>query len=118
MLDFNPYQTLLFETFKRDGTAVNTPIWFVQEGETIYVSTAPESWKAKRLRRNPRARIAGADAAERPVTDWYDVTGRFIDGAEAARIYDALDRRYDGYFRRFDRESGVPRVIIALDSAD
>jgi hypothetical protein len=114
-MDFSAYRTILFETFKKDGTAVNTPVWFVQEGATLYVSTSPDAWKAKRLRSNPAARIAGADAAERPATAWINVTGRFIEGDEAGRIYDALDKRYGGYFRRFDRDNGLTRVIIALD---
>lgn len=114
MIDFNPYRTILLETFKRDGTAVNTPVWFVQEGDIVYFSTAPDAGKAKRLRNNPQARIAGADAAERPATDWHVVAGRFVGGSEAERIYDALDRRYGGYFRRFDRDVEMARVIIAL----
>ena len=39
MPDLSAYRVLLLETFKRDGTAVTTPVWFVQEGEVIYVST-------------------------------------------------------------------------------
>jgi PPOX class probable F420-dependent enzyme len=114
-MDFNAYRTILFETFKRDGTAVNTPVWFVQEADVVYVSTSPDAWKARRLRANPSARIAGADAAERRATDWQAVTGRFVDGAEAERIYELLDKRYGGYFRRFDDSNGITRVIIALD---
>jgi len=116
MLDLNPYRTLLLETFKRDGSGVITPVWFVQAGDTIYTSTSPAAWKAKRLRANPKARIAGADAAERRATDWIDARGRFVEGDEAARIYDLLDRRYDGYFRRFDGVRQLVRVIIALDT--
>jgi hypothetical protein len=110
-MDFSAFRTILFETFKKDGTAVNTPVWFVQEGDTLYVSTSPDAWKAKRLRNNPAARVAGADAAERPATVWVNVTGRFIDGDEAKRYVALLAERYMGYFRDPD----VTRVIIALD---
>jgi uncharacterized protein len=113
-LDFTPYQTILLETFKRDGTAVNTPVWFVQEGATLYVSTAPDAGKAKRLRNSPKARVAGADVAERAATEWIDATARFVEGDEAARLYDALDKRYGGYFRRFDRQNKIDRAIIGL----
>jgi PPOX class probable F420-dependent enzyme len=114
MPDLTQYRTMLLETFKRDGSAVNTPVWFVQEGEVIYFSTSPDAWKTKRLRANPQARIAGADAAEKAATDWYAMTASFLEGDEAARIYDALDERYGGYFRRFDRDNAMTRVVIAL----
>lgn len=117
MQDLSAYRVLLLETFKRDGSGVITPVWFIQEGDTIYTSTPSETWKAKRLRANPKARIAGADAAEQPATDWFDVTGRFVEGAEAQRIYDAIDKRYGGYMSRFDAEHQFTRVIIALDPA-
>ncbi|MCC6615589.1 MAG: pyridoxamine 5'-phosphate oxidase family protein [Anaerolineae bacterium] len=117
MQDLSAYRVLLLETFKRDGSGVITPVWFVQEGDVIYTSTSPEAWKARRLRANSQARMAGADAAERRATDWLDASGRFVEGAEAARIYDLLDRRYDGYFRRFDGAHRITRVIIALDPA-
>lgn len=117
MQDLSAYRVLLLETFKRDGSGVITPVWFIQEGDTIYTSTPSETWKAKRLRGNPRARIAGADAAEQPATDWFDVTGRFVDGVEAQRIYTVIDRRYGGYMSRFDAEHRFKRVIIALDPA-
>jgi PPOX class probable F420-dependent enzyme len=114
MPDLTQYRTILLETFKRDGSAVNTPVWFVQESAIIYFSTSPEAWKAKRLRANPRARIAGADAAENAATDWYDMTASFIGGDEATRMYDVLDERYSGYFRRFDRDNAIKRLVIAL----
>lgn len=116
-MDFTAYRTILLETFKRDGTAVNTPVWFVQESAVVYFSTSPDAWKARRLRSNPRARVAGADAAERPATDWVEATAHFIEGDDARRIYALLDARYGGYFSRFDRDNGLTRVIIALEEA-
>ncbi|MDG6105851.1 PPOX class F420-dependent oxidoreductase [Dactylosporangium aurantiacum] len=41
-------------TFKRDGSAVATPVWVAQDGDALVVTTPADSWKVKRLRRNPR----------------------------------------------------------------
>jgi PPOX class probable F420-dependent enzyme len=113
--DFSAYRTILMETFRQDGSAVNTPVWFVQESHLLYIGTDAESWKVKRLQATPRARIAGADAAENPATAWLDVTAQFLEGAEAARIYDLLNGRYDNYYRQVDAQRGLARrAIIAL----
>ena len=41
-------------TFKRDGTAVATPMWIGRDGDHLFFWTPAESWKAKRAKNNPR----------------------------------------------------------------
>ena len=47
-------------TFRRDGQAVPSPVWFGLDdrGGVVYVHTAPHAGKVKRLRRDSRARDA------------------------------------------------------------
>jgi len=45
-------------TFRRDGTAVPTPMWFALDGERILVWTSPTAGKAKRIRNNPHVTVA------------------------------------------------------------
>ena len=49
---FNKKQYLNLETFRKNGESMKTPVWFVQDGETIYVQTAANSGKVKRIRNN------------------------------------------------------------------
>jgi pyridoxamine 5'-phosphate oxidase-like protein len=49
---------MLLVTFKRDGSAVPTPVWFARDGDRVYVWTEINAYKAKRVRRDPRALIA------------------------------------------------------------
>ena len=49
---------LNLESFKRDGTPVQTPVWFAEEQGVLYVYTLANAGKVKRIRRNPRIRIA------------------------------------------------------------
>ena len=45
-------------TFKKDGAAVRTPIWFAKNDGKLYFMTRNDSWKYKRIRNNPRVSVA------------------------------------------------------------
>lgn len=45
-------------TYRRDGRAVATPIWFVVDGGRILAFTGAQTGKAKRIRVNPPVEIA------------------------------------------------------------
>ena len=44
---------LSLTSFKRDGTGVATPVWFVADGERLLITTDAQSFKVRRIRRNP-----------------------------------------------------------------
>ena len=45
-------------TFKKDGAAVATPMWIGRDGDHLFVWTPADSWKAKRVKNNPRVVLA------------------------------------------------------------
>jgi PPOX class probable F420-dependent enzyme len=45
-------------SFKRDGTGVATPVWFVSDGRRLFALTDLHSAKVRRIRRNPRVLVA------------------------------------------------------------
>jgi uncharacterized protein len=48
-------------TFKRDGTAVSTPVWVVtDDGRRLLVWSGAHTWKVRRIRREPRVLVAPA----------------------------------------------------------
>jgi PPOX class probable F420-dependent enzyme len=49
-------------SFKRDGTGVTTPVWFVSDGRRLLALTDLHSAKVRRIRRNPRVLIASCRA--------------------------------------------------------
>jgi len=59
-------------SFKQDGTGVPTPVWFVQESGRLLVQTTADSYKVRRIRRNPSVTVAVCTATGRlrgqPVT--------------------------------------------------
>ena len=51
------YRYLSLATYRASGAQVATPVWFAEVDGTLYVFTAGDSGKVKRLRRSSRARI-------------------------------------------------------------
>ena len=56
---------LSLTTFKRDGTAVPTPLWFVADDGRLLVVTGADSFKVRRIRRNPAVCVAPCSASGR-----------------------------------------------------
>jgi PPOX class probable F420-dependent enzyme len=92
-LDAHRYLALV--TFRRDGRAVSTPVWFAASGGRLYVFTAGDAGKVKRLRNDPRIRVAPCSARGAVRGDWIDGRARRLDEPEAIRrAYAALRRKY------------------------
>jgi PPOX class probable F420-dependent enzyme len=53
-----PGRYLSVTSFKRDGTGVATPVWFVSDGRQLFALTVLHSAKVRRIRRNPRVMVA------------------------------------------------------------
>jgi len=100
-LDRHRYVSLA--TFRRDGTAVATPVWFAADGERLYVFTAGDSGKVKRLRNTPRARVAPCDARGRLEGGWCEATAHVVtDQPAIQRGWTALRAKYGWQLRLLD----------------
>jgi len=108
---------LNLESFRKNGRGVRTPLWFAEEGGVLYTSTPAESWKVKRIRRDPRVRIAPSTLRGAPRGEWVEATARLEDGDVAARAQELLIRKYGwqkkliDFFGRLGRRQSV---VIAL----
>jgi hypothetical protein len=89
-------------TFKRDGTAVSTPVWITGTGGRYIFTTGDKAWKTKRLLRNPAIELRVCDMRGRakPNASVHAGTGHvstsMADIAEAER---ALSAKYGWQFR-------------------
>jgi PPOX class probable F420-dependent enzyme len=81
-------------TYRRDGRAVSTPVWFALDGARIIVWTDGASGKVKRLRENGRAGVAPSDARGRTKTAPVDAKGRVLPESENARSRQLLTTKY------------------------
>lgn len=53
-----PGRFLSITSFKRDGTGIATPVWFVSDGSRLFAFTDLHSAKIWRVRRNPNVLVA------------------------------------------------------------
>lgn len=82
-------------TFRKNGKAVETPVWFGESQGRLYVFTLRESGKIKRLRNSSRARVAACDMRGRVHGAWRDASARILDDpATIARAHAALRDKY------------------------
>jgi PPOX class probable F420-dependent enzyme len=92
---FRNQKYLNLETFKRDGRGVKTPVWFVlRENGAFYVYTEAESWKVKRIRQNPRVRVAPCDMRGNVTGAWQVASAQIVSGEEEQVANRLLDRKY------------------------
>ena len=90
---------LSLETYRRNGVAVRTPVWFatgpaVAGDPVLYVYTTSDSGKAKRLRQTDTARIAPCDARGKVTGDWISARAVIVDGAGFDQGMRLLNRKY------------------------
>ena len=64
---------LSLETYKRDSTPIQTPVWIVTENDQLYITTKETTGKVKRLRNNQNARIAVCSMKGDIKSNWVDV---------------------------------------------
>jgi PPOX class probable F420-dependent enzyme len=106
------------ETLRRNGQRMPTPVWFVQVGETLYVRTVANSGKVKRVRNNPRVRIAPCGQEGRLLGAWVQGTAREVrdDPAVEADVDRLLEDKYGELKRQFTRQAAeAGRVYTILE---
>ena len=100
-LDRESYISLA--TYRRDGRAVQTPVWFARRGERLYVFTENDAGKVKRLRNGPRARVAACNVVGGLRGDWIEARGRVVEDPNTERdAYAALHAKYGWQMKMVD----------------
>ena len=93
--DLDRHRYLALATFRKSGAEVATPVWFAAAGGTLYVCSAGDAGKVKRLRQSARARVAPSDARGRVQGAWRDATARLVtEPAAIERAHAALRAKY------------------------
>jgi uncharacterized protein len=95
LVDLDRHRYLSLATFRGNGTEVATPVWFAAAEGRLYVVTAGESGKVKRLRRSSRARMAPSDARGRVRGEWREGSARILTEPHTIeRAHAALRAKY------------------------
>jgi len=108
-------------TYRKDGTAVATPVWHVPRGAELWIVTEAGSGKVKRIRNNPQVRVEPCSVRGTVAPDAPSVAGtaRLLDGEGTALARKLLPRRYvmsraGNWFARLLRLRRPPMVGIIV----
>lgn len=85
---------VLLTTFRKDGRAVPTPVWAVQDGDALAVWTVSDSGKVKRIRRDGKVTVAPCDVRGNPHGEAVPGHAAICDVTGTRRVRDLLKRKY------------------------
>ena len=119
LAQFENEKYISLETFKRNGQGVKTPVWFVLHANALYVYTKADSWKVKRIRNNPRVRVAVCTVRGAIKGPWLDATASLVEGDERLAADTLLDRKYflKKVFNVLTRINRHKRAMIKIETA-
>jgi PPOX class probable F420-dependent enzyme len=125
---FAGHKYLSLVTFRKTGEGVRTPVWFAAaappDGDAgpakLYIYTIGNTGKVKRIRNNPRVRIAPCDLRGKLLGDWVEARAQILQGDEAAHGMRLLNKRHVpwkqvlDFFALFSRRE---RIVLAIHPA-
>ena len=90
-------------SFKRDGTPVATPMWFVVDGDRLLAITDAHSAKVKRIRRHPEVTVAACGPSGRITGEPVAARAEILPAGDLERAQALIARKY-----RLDRVVILP----------
>lgn len=116
---FSRKKYLNLETFRKSGEGVKTPVWFVQEGDKLYVKTLNNSGKVKRIRNNPRVNIIPSKVDGKPSGSWLAGTSKIVrDETLEKKVEQLYDKKYGLLKKLFFRsrpEKDMEYCVLELE---
>ncbi len=101
----NKEKYINLSTQKKDGTFVNTPVWFAQEDNknVFYVFSAGEAGKVKRIKNISSVKVAICNVRGDLRGDWLEAEAELVDKEESIRLaYSHFQRKYGLTIKVFD----------------
>jgi uncharacterized protein len=117
---FEGEKVISLETYRKNGEPVRTPVWFLEENGILYVHTDDSTGKVKRIRRNPKVRVAPSHFRGKPKAEYVEARAELETGSETVEKYRSkIYKKYgvQGTFTRFLQRFSRSRasdVIIAI----
>jgi uncharacterized protein len=104
---FAKKQYLNLETFRRNGQSMKTPVWFAQDGETLYVVTMANSGKVKRIRNSGKVNVAACKMDGKVIGTWVPAMARESSDPEISEKVDQM----------FNKKYGLMKKLFASQRA-
>jgi uncharacterized protein len=87
-------QYISLTTFRKNGVAVATPVWFGEEGDKVYVMTFAKSGKTKRIRNNPQVKLAPCTFRGKVTGPDFPASARILLPGQHAHAHQTINRKY------------------------
>jgi PPOX class probable F420-dependent enzyme len=94
MTFFPDEKYIALETFRKNGKAVITPVWFVENEDTILVVTRERTGKVKRMKNNNKVNVAVSNFSGKPKGKWHSGTATIVRGDMAKKTISARNKKY------------------------
>ena len=94
-------QFIVLTTFRQNGAAVPTTVWFAERDGKLYITTGAEAGKLKRIRSNPQVLLAPSDRVGVVTGAALPALAREARPDEHAIAEEALDAKYGKQLRAF-----------------
>ena len=91
---FSGHQYINLETYRKNGQAVSTPVWFTIDDNRIYVVTRDKTGKVKRLQHNSKVRIVPSGIRGRPKGEWIYANAAFANPDQLERALKLRNKKY------------------------
>jgi PPOX class probable F420-dependent enzyme len=115
---FADQKYLNLETYRKNGNAVATPVWFAEDEGVLYIYSLANAGKVKRIRNNRRVRVIPCDVRGKTKGEWVEGVARILDPAGAERAHRLLDKKY-GWMKKvgslYSKLMKRDRAAIAIE---
>ena len=81
-------------TFRKTGMPVPTPVWFGENDNKLYVMTRSDMGKTKRIRNNPRVKVAPCSIRGKVTGPEFPATARILPPEAGQKARETLNRKY------------------------
>lgn len=116
---FQGENVISLETYRRNGEPVRTPVWFLEQNGTLYVHTGDSTGKVKRIRRNPKVRIAPSYFRGKPKAEYIDARAELeTDPGIVKEYYSQIYKKYGlqgtltKFIQRFSRSKAKDIIVV------
>jgi PPOX class probable F420-dependent enzyme len=115
--DLEGYKYVSVTTYRRSGAKVSTPVWFVLRDGHVFVWTAVNSGKVKRLRNNPKVAVAPCEMNGKPLGTYFEGTASISKDDSSPELKKAFKSKYGlllSLSRTFSRGSSKNQVFLDI----
>ncbi len=101
---------------------MQTPVWFILQGETFYILIQTKSGKVKRIRRNPQVKITPCRMNSSPLGSWTSAMAVELRDVNSRQKVERLLYNKYGLLRKLismgRRDDEEINIVLAIQLAD